>query len=411
MIRAELRALLTHLPGPPLDPEDPELPAHLGDLADLDPVDADLRAAMLAAHARATAERGLPARVAGVRRDVLVRWDDWTATWVGPHAETGRSWMLRLLRPEARQDPYLRRRIGLDAAALAEVVPGLVWVTASGPVSGDHPPEDPAALLGIGAPLPGPAFVKASPGGKARSAALASLVVRTVAHVKAWADAGLGFPARLDPTEIRDADDHLAMVLLTPHAPGGAGDLTAFLARGLRRWWRGSGDHALADLLDGLVAAPPDDLDDAAERCVAALAEELADVRHGLVRRAADSAREDQRERLVRALADLDAAMPPPEGRAALGVDLDGATLIVACDGQTVAWGPVGAAADTVWDEDEGFDVPMARRLVRARGAAPVSDRLNADIGGDPAYADRIARWVAAGLELRTLRLILDATG
>ena len=97
------------------------------------------------------------------------------------------------------------------------------------------------------------------------------------------------------------------------------------------------------------------------------------------------------------------------EGRAALGVDLDGATLVVESDGDRVLWGQQPDEMDVVYDIADGFDVPAARRLVRTRGSAPVSERLNLEVSGDPEFADRISRWISAALELRTVRMLLDA--
>ncbi|HMV67636.1 MAG TPA: hypothetical protein PKA64_12360, partial [Myxococcota bacterium] len=99
--------------------------------------------------------------------------------------------------------------------------------------------------------------------------------------------------------------------------------------------------------------------------------------------------------------------VPPPRGRAAVGVSLDGRTLVVQNYDRVVLWGPVGDRPEVIWSADAGLDPQLARRLLRTRGSAPVSERLNREVEGNPVYVDRIARWAAGQLELRTLRLLL----
>ena len=65
---------------------------------------------------------------------------------------------------------------------------------------------------------------------------------------------------------------------------------------------------------------------------------------------------------------------------------------------------------EPVWTTTEGFDPRQARRLLRAQAAAPPNPRLSRDLGGDAAFGDAIGRWVAAGMRLRTLRMLLDAS-
>jgi hypothetical protein len=81
--------------------------------------------------------------------------------------------------------------------------------------------------------------------------------------------------------------------------------------------------------------------------------------------------------------------------------------LVVQCYSDAVWWGAVGEAPEAVWAEEAGFDVSLARRLLRVRGSAPVNEKLNREVEGTPAYVDRITRWTAAQLDLRALRLLL----
>ncbi|MCB9681287.1 MAG: hypothetical protein H6733_07415 [Alphaproteobacteria bacterium] len=374
--------------------DDPDLLARLERATDADPVDADRRLALLAVHARATADAGLRPVVASVQRDLLVRWDDTSSTWTGTDVRTGGPGMVRVLRPHAARDPLLRRQLVRDARALGRVLPDL-----------RH--DDEASAIAL--PLAGPVLTPGPDVGQAGDNALVRLVARTLHHLVRWEQAGLGLPDAVDE-ELRDAGDHLQLACLTPTPPGDAGPLIARIATLLEAWWQAHREHPVADLLEGLASAPPEAATDAAEACRAALAETLAATRHTLVQSRFLVHAATRRERLARAVAALDIAVDPPAGAAALGVDLDGRTLVVRSDGQQVVWGVPGAEGEVVFDLDDGFDVPAARRLVRVRGSAPVSARLNAEVGGDPLFADRITRWTSAALQLRTVRLMLEAT-
>jgi hypothetical protein len=372
-----------------LDPAAPDVVARLEARAEAWPADLRLRRALLDAHAQATAGSGLRPVVAGVRREALVRWDAWTTTWEGFQVDDGAPALVRAPRPEAARDPLLRRQLQREGRALRAVLPV---------------EEHEGALV---LPLPGPAFRTSPAGGIAGDDAFPGLVARTLAGVVRWEDAGLGVP-RASAAEVRDAGDRLVIATLTLPEPGGTVDTIVRLAAGLRAWWSGSSEHPLAALLDGLVAAPPEAAAEASERCVTTLAEMLAATRHDAVRLRRRILEDRRHERLEQAVLALEAAVPPPSGVAALGVDLHGATLVVRSDGERITWGPAGAEA-LLWDVEDGFDVPAARRLVRARGAAPVSARLNREIGGDPVFAEAVARWVSAALDLRTVAKLLEA--
>ena len=55
----------------------------------------------------------LPLQVDGVRRGRLLGWDDWSSTWTGWHAATGRPARLRLVRASRREDPAARAHLDL----------------------------------------------------------------------------------------------------------------------------------------------------------------------------------------------------------------------------------------------------------------------------------------------------------
>ena len=352
--------------------------------------------ALDAVHLFLTAEAGLPPTLCGVRRGTLIRWDAQTTTWSGSHVETGRPALLRVGRPSERADALSARRLQLDAAWLAKLDPRIRLA--------EHDELGPVLL----ATELGPPLADTSHGGAVTPEALASLVGRSLAGLVRAENLGLG-PGELDPEELRDEGDRVVVVRLTPHATGDAGPVLSTLASRLRAWWNGAPAHPIADLLDALIAVPPSTFGEAAERLTATLAEVLAEHRHQLVQRQSRERHLFGRDRLETAVLGLAAAVPPPEGRGALGVGLDGKVLLAVSDGETVHWGPVGAHDDdtVLYDPDGGLDVQLARRLVHTRGSAPISQTLNDEVEGDPAFADHLARWVAATLELRATTLML----
>jgi hypothetical protein len=373
------------------DPIGAEATRALEAAADASPGDAVLRELLAFAHGGASAANGLPPVMCGVRRERLVRWDAISTTWLGTDARTGSRVMLRVLRPWAARDPMLRRMMERDARALAPVVAGL------------H--VDPETC-GLTAPLPGPEAQPAAAGGHV------GLVARTLQGMLAWEQAGLGLDP-IAPEELCDAGDHLRVLTLTPLGPSlharssDAGGVLRRVADLVRQWWNDAADHPLADLVSALVAMPPRTVQEAAESCRVALASALAAERHRITRRERALRQRDERARLGALLDRMLAALPPPRGRAAVGVDLAGRTLVVQNYDNVVMWGPSGERPEIIWSKADGMDAALARRLLRARGSAPVSERLNREVEGNVQYVDRITRWLAAALELRTLRMLL----
>lgn len=382
---------LLHALDLPADPSGQVPIAALEARADADPRDMAVRDAFMAAHGFLTAEQGLGPVVAGVLRERLVRWDAWSTTWVGSHALTGGRTQVRVLRPWAARDPMQRRMLARDARALQGIIEG-VRLEADG-----------GAIV---APLPGPEAQPVPHGGHVGADALVALVVRSIGHLTRWEQAGLGLD-ELAPGELCDAGDRLVAVTLTPQPPADAAPILRLVAGHVRAWWSEATDHPLADLLAGFAELPPRTVAEAAETCRAALASVLADTRHGVLRRDRSLRQRDERARLTLAIQRLAAAVDPPRGRAAVGVGLDGKTLVVQNYDRVVLWGAVGERPEVIWSESDGLDPQLARRLLRVRGSAPVSERLNREVEGNPVYVDRIARWTAGQLELRTLRLLL----
>jgi hypothetical protein len=151
----------------------------------------------------------------------------------------------------------------------------------------------------------------------------------------------------------------------------------------------------------------PASADESASLVSQALARELTAMRHHLLARWTANAQGVRTERLASMVRRLSEALPPPRGRAAAGVDLEGQVLAVASDEETVQFGPEHAMA-RVYSLDEGLDAPLARRVLRTQAAAPPNPHLSKQIGGDAAFNDAIGRWLAASLRLRTLSMLLE---
>lgn len=372
---ASLRRLLDHLPSPPpVDPRDPGTALRAVEAAwDLDPVDRRLAAAARALADAVTAADRLPLTVGDVRRDRLVAWTSWTTTWVGTGPD-GAEALLRVTRVRD-DDPVSRRALDRDARALAGLVPGLRW--GPGWLAAPLP----------GSPLAGSVGASAPP--------LARRLATAVGALARWEARGL-WPVA-EPEQWRDVDGRLVVVALDAQAPGDAGPALAWLA-GTLRPPEPDADHPLDEAALALALAPPRRASEAAEVVARALATDLAATRHTLSRRWRDTGRRDRAARLLELIERLDAATPPPEGRGAVGVDLDGRDTALESRPQGLWWGPQGAMVP-LWTRADGFDAPEARRMLRARASASARR-------ADP-YTVAAGRWVATALQARTLRLLL----
>lgn len=377
-----------------LDPHHPDLLRQVEAAADARPADPTLRALVRQVHLVVSADHGLLPRVGDVRRESLLRWDGHTTTWLGTHTPTGRPAMVRVLRPAFAGDPVVVRALARDREALKGVVDELSVQRSPVP-----------ALIAL---LPGPPFRGRGPDGSASVEALCTLVGRSLAGLVAWEAAGLGWSPPLD-AELRDAGDHIALCCLTPGDGHDGGPTLAAVAHRIHAWWGGADDHPVADLVHGLSVAPPAAITEAVEHLVPALASHLADQRHQLRQRHDRIDRAHRRVQLEHLLRRLLHLVPPPAGVGAFGVDLDGRVLVVHGDGERLDWQTADDDLVPLYDPDEGLVVPVVRRLLRVRASAPVSPRLNEEVGGDPHYVDRAGQWLSARLTARTLLKLLQA--
>src|SRR5690606_14572620 len=183
-LRTELQRLDASLPGV----EEPtRLLRALEALAERHPTRADLASLVLAAHGLATAGDGLPSLVAGVRREVLVRWDATTSTWDGPHLETGLPSRVRTLAPHAARDPVLRRALIRDGRAAQHGLGDLAVITDDGP------------WLGVRVALPGvPLAAGADADERDRPEVLTRMAISAVADLARWESARQGLPDLAD---------------------------------------------------------------------------------------------------------------------------------------------------------------------------------------------------------------------
>jgi len=321
---------------------------------------------------RLEATEGLPPVVDGVRREALVRFDSCTVTFTGHDIHTGAPVMCRTLHPH--DDPRRTRWLARQARSVPGVRspgPRTLVIDLVGRPLGQRRPADPglARLLATG---------------------LMAIGSRRLPE--------------LGPEELREQGGTCHVACLS-RGPDGAGAI-----RSLARAVQPAGDGPLVDLVRGLAELPPADAAAASDQLTRALARELAAMRHHLRARWSATLQHTRAERLVAAIERLVAAVPPPRGRAAAGVDLEGRVLAVASDEGEVTFGPPHGT-EPVWTRGEGFRARPARRLLRAQAAAPPNPRLSRDLGGDAAFGDAIGRWVAAGMRLRTLAMLLDAQG
>jgi hypothetical protein len=393
-LRSRLATLHPAVRLPPLE-DLGRLLATLEAKADENPADRDLAAAVREVHAMARASVELPPIIGGVRREQLVRWDEWSTTWDGVGAVSGRSCRIRVLRPESARDPVYRRMLSREGRALRlggwhiEVIDGdlpAMVVPVDGPTLHAHP-------------------VGASPDDA--PSRLVRLFGSTLRRLERLEAAGLGL-ADLDPSEIRLGPDGVQFVCLTPGGPADLGRVLGEVCRGLLAYWSDGPETPIDDLLAGFARFPPADLAEARDALLAALAQHLAGHRHDLQRRAERSHRAERRARLLDVVLRLERAVPCPIGRGAVGVDLEGATTVIESDGHRLTWGPSGKP-EVAWSDGDGVVPGITRRLLRARAASPLNPRLQLEIDGDAAFVDAACRWLAARLAHRTTRLLLES--
>ncbi len=361
--------------------------------ADKDPGDRLLSEAVVHVHALVSAGMGLPSVIGGVRRERVVRWDPWTVTFEGTHLQRASSAHVRTLRPHAAKDPVLRRALIREGKALGTVLPELEV----------HDGPQPALVV----PLPGHVAVEGHFGTQ-DSGTRARVLEQVLAALRTWDEAGMGLPP-LGFDELRNTGDRFVIVCLTATRDTDTANLFADVSALLDPQAKG-GDTPVDRLVAGFSAFPPHSYSEARELYLQALHDHLLQIRQDLTRRAVEVSRWDRHGRLMRAAQRLHNALPPPVGRGHIGVNLDGVPTLVECDAGSVWWGSAEGELVAVYTPMTGFAPRDARRLLRAQANSPANPRLQEQVGGDAQHTEDICRWVAAGMQLRTIRLLLEAT-
>lgn len=349
-------------------PDDPgTLLATVEARAEAHPGDPAWTALLLASELFHTASVPLPRPY---RAERLVRFDALSATWTARDATS--RYLIRAPRPHA--SAVQRRLIERDARALKGLVEGTL--------------EEGAFVVNApGAPLDG------------SSVGPAVVLAGGLTALSSWLKRGFA-PPPPHPEEIRVVEGRVQLLSLTP----GTRSLQGWLS-GVLPLLRGSG--TLLPLLDGLAALPPTSLADAEERLRKAMHQDLTERAVALRTRSQQADQLDRRGRFVELVTRLQAAVPAPRGKGAVGFDLDARPTQVISDDQGLRFGPVGEEQPFYTD---AFEAPAARRFLRACLSAPTNDDLHQQLQTDPAFTDAIGRWVAAGLKLRTVRLLLEKT-
>lgn len=347
----------------------------------------------------AAAGKGLPLLFGTVRRVALVAWDATTTAWDAWDTATGERRLLRLPR---RRDAATLARLRADAEQPGvlpmewseEGVPHLRSVPFDGTLADLLPLADPPGAAWIGRVLAG--------------------VLRSLGALHAAGRAH----GQLGPALVMDRGGAWEVAWLDPDEGGGAAsvadDLRAFghLAVAVDP----AGD--LGRLAEGFAEHPPPSAEDAARLLVAGLGAQLAEAHHHVVLRARRMERARRTALLRRLVRRLIAAVPPPVVRGCLRAEADGRAFVVASDGLVVragAWAHGGALErlPAVWVR--GLLEPgHARAAMRAWSGRAAGDEdarraRNADLGGDDADLERLARWLAGMARLRADAMVLDA--
>ncbi|NCG22381.1 MAG: hypothetical protein GWP91_25475 [Rhodobacterales bacterium] len=352
---------------------------------DKHPHDRVLAGLVHAIHGRITADQDLPLDVGTVRRGRLVKWDNWTTTWQGVDLQTGAPVLVRVLRPHLIGDAIMCRALAREGTALRGLVTGVGF--------------NESPLPHLTAPLPGTALATDR---LPHAMLLGQLLGSAATELANWQKAGV-----LPPLEAnwRENEGSLTWVGLQCSTGHDAGPHLAALAQQLM------GDmepnSALQEFTQALVFAPPLQAKEVPAMIVRALAVDLAATRHSLKSAWHIGAHNNRERRLIDCVKRLQASLAPPKGLGAVGVDLEGNTTVVEGRDGGLWWGPIHQTT-AVWTSDGTWDAHHGRRLIRARAAAPPSERLNRQVGGDISYPDRARRWVAAALSIRTILLLLE---
>ena len=364
-----LRLVLAELQ-PPITLSEPA--AQLRELesyAHTHPADRALHWAVLQARRALTVDADLPTAVAGVHRERLLCWDGGTATWSGRDTLTGLPARVRVVTLGAGE-PW-RRALARDGEALAPLLPGL------------RTDADALAIV-------------LAPGGEEPPPLRA--FAQAMSSVERWTAAGLGVP-ETHPEPLAVLEGGLGLVSLTPGSPATETAIRAAAA------WLGERRPGDDPLVARLASWSPDDIGETRDALRTFLAQDLTARWRTLERAERSQARRGRHERLRQAVHDLWNSLPPPAGRSAIGVDLQGRVEVLTSAGGQLSCGPVG---DERWVAGpEGVDKALARHILRTRATRPPGPGLQRQVDGDDDELELMTSWLASAARLQTLRVLL----
>jgi hypothetical protein len=201
--------------------------------------------------------------------------------------------------------------------------------------------------------------------------------------------------------------DGLEVVCLTPRSGTDQRARVSELAQHVLSQLPVDEETATGRLVVGLAQAPVEAAE-AQEQLLLALRDNLAAQWHVLRARAKNQRRSSRAGRLHTLIGRLSASLRPPEGRGALGVDLDGHIIVLETDRGGISLRTNQDPPQTVWLPDGDFDAPLARQVLRIRARTTSSEALQHQVHGDADYVEQSGRWIAAALKLRTERKLIE---
>jgi hypothetical protein len=335
-----------------------------------------------------------PPLINGFRRRDLIAEDPISTTWSATAQEDGRPALLRLLRPEWRDDPAMLRHFHPDPGTPARFSPG-PW-----PHLSLSPPGPPlASQLGAAhdpssfAQLTGSLLQALLPHHRQGRALGHPLAERLFFGPHGWVAASLG-DFRLQ--SLAPATDIATLAaLLTPWAP--------------------RPDSSLASLLAGWTDSPPPEAGSAIQLFRSSLSADLLEARHRLAVCARNRRARSRRAGLRSMLLRLQAACPPPPGRYCLHAAWDGLLVLAEVHEDGVFGGQADERTNPkglplVWNATAGLLPAPARLLLRSwstRLRGDESRRAEVQAAIDPRASPlALARWLSATSRLRVAWLL-----
>lgn len=330
------------------------------------------------------------ARLGPIHPEKLVRWDEWTSTWLGTERQTGREYLVRVIHPEKQHRPFFTRALRREMKVLADLYPTLYLM-------GDHD-----ELLVF--PLEGAPYFHSKGALPFRQGV--KLIGHALIFFERWRSEGLYAP-ELSPQELRDHDGDLSIHCLSPFSGNHGSTAAHQLLKMLRPACEGN--ESMRAFFEAHNTFHGQDLDRIGDSWRALLVSTLTTDRHRLAIRWRHAFVADRASRLYDIVERLHRACPAPAGRGVLGIDMDGMPLVVESNRELIRWGPEGDDR-LILGPDQVLQPREARRALRARASATLNQRLHVENSADPLFTEAICAWLSSSMRLRAVRLMLKAT-